>query len=114
MTTAVPVPPTDSGPRSCQPWRGRLAAVEVVLVAIAGALCVWCWHRGTATILTPNGNGQPPLASSILYGNWAAAAIGLAALGALLLLDVVRRVLRWASTVRRRPPHPSRRRAGAG
>ena len=95
MTTAVPAHPAESGTRPAQPWRAALAVAEAGLAAAVAVLSVWCWHRGIATIVTPAGDGHPPLVSTVLYGDWAASAIGLCALGALLVVDAVWQAVRW-------------------
>jgi hypothetical protein len=84
-----------------QPWRALVALGEVLLAAVAVVVGVLCWHRGFTQIVTPV-PGQRPLVSSVLYGNWAAAAIGLVVLAGLLVLDAIRQTV-LALRTRQRP-----------
>ena len=108
MTAAEQPAPVVAGRRDDQPsglhqpWRGLVALGELVLAAAAVLAGVLCWHRGFGSIVTPIGGGRPPLVSTVLYGNWAAGAIGLCVLGAFLVLDAVRQLL-LAVRTRRRP-----------
>ncbi|HEX4700917.1 MAG TPA: hypothetical protein VH352_02210 [Pseudonocardiaceae bacterium] len=98
--------PTRPGPaRLHQPWRGFVALGEAVLAAAATVVGVLCWHRGVTTMVTPLGPGQPPLVSTIFYGGWMAAGIGLITVAAFLVLDAVRQAL-LAVRTRRRPLPP--------
>ena len=104
MTAATATPPA---PALNQPWRGWLALGEVVLAAVAVLVGIWCWHRGITPIVTPTGNGTPPLVSIVFYGNWMSAAIGLCAVAALLVLDALREVALAVRTRRRRRALPA-------
>ena len=84
-----------------QPWRGWVAAAEVVLAAAAVVVGILCWHRGFNQIVTPIA-GRSPLVSTVLYGNWAAGAIGLVVLGGFLVLDALRQTF-LAVRTRQRP-----------
>lgn len=74
-------------------------AVAAVIVGIV------CWRHGVTTMVTPLGNGQPPLRSTIFYGNWMAEGIGLVTVAAVLVLDAIREVL-LALRTRDRPEPP--------
>jgi len=87
-----------------QPWRGLVAAGELLLAAAAVIVGVLCWHRGVTTMVTPLGPGQPPLVSTIFYADWMASAIGLVLVAAVLVLDAVRQALLAIRTRRRTPP----------
>lgn len=103
-TTQPPATPRHAGrsDRLNQPWRAFLAAGEVVLAAVAVVVGVWCWHRGIVPIVTPTGNGTPPLVSIVFYGNWMSGAIGLCTVAALLVLDALRQTVLAIRTRRRR------------
>jgi hypothetical protein len=88
-----------------QPWRGFVAAGEVVLAAAAVIVGILCWQRGVTTMVTPLGPGQAPLVTTIFYADWMAAAIGLVLVATLLLLDALRQLL-LAVRTRRRPAPP--------
>jgi hypothetical protein len=107
-TTAAPKQ-ADVPPALNQPWRGWLAFGEVVLAAVAVVVGIWCWHRGIVQIVTPTGNGTPPLVSIVFYGNWMSGAIGLCTLAALLVLDALRQVVLALRTRRRRAALPATR-----
>jgi hypothetical protein len=96
---------TPDRPGLNQPWRGLVAAGEVVLAVVGVVFAVVCWHHGVTTMVTPLGNGQPPLVSTIFLGNWMAAGIGLVVVAAFLVLDALRQVL-LAVRTRRRPQPP--------
>jgi hypothetical protein len=95
----------DGPPGLNQPWRGFVAAGEVVLAVVAVVFGVVCWHKGITTMVTPLGNGAPPLRSTIFLGNWMAAGIGLVVVASFLVLDALRQVL-LAVRTRRRPQPP--------
>ena len=84
-----------------QPWRGWVAAGEVLLAAVAVVVGILCWHRGFNQIVTPI-PGRPALVSTVLYGNWAAGAIGLVVLAGFLVLDAARQAF-LAVRTRQRP-----------
>lgn len=87
-----------------QPWRFAVAAGELVVAALAVAVGILLWGRGITTMVTPLGGGRPPLVSTIFYGNWMAAGIGLVAVAALLVLDAIREVILAARARGRRSP----------
>jgi hypothetical protein len=97
----------DAAPTLNQPWRAWLALGEVVLAAVAVLVGIWCWHRGIVPIVTPTGNGTPPLVSIVFYGNWMSGAIGLCTVAALLVLDALREIVLALRTRRRRPVLPA-------
>lgn len=101
----TPATSTAGSPRLNQPWRGILAAGEVVLAVVAVVFGIVCWHKGVTTMVTPLGNGAPPLVSTIFLGNWMAGAIGLVTVAAFLVLDALRQVM-LAVRTRRRPQPP--------
>ncbi len=94
----------DSAPRLNQPWRFAVAVAELAVAAVAVVFAVMFWHHGVTTMVTPLGGGQPPLVSTIFYGNWMAYSIGLVTAGAILVLDAIREVVLGARTRRRTPP----------
>ncbi|HEX3783876.1 MAG TPA: hypothetical protein VHX38_29790 [Pseudonocardiaceae bacterium] len=92
---------TETSGRLNQPWRAALAIGEVLLAAVAVVVGVWCWRRGIVSIVTPTGNGTPPLVSIVFYGNWMSSAIGLCTVAALLVLDALRQTVLAVRTRRR-------------
>jgi hypothetical protein len=107
VSTESLAPPDTDGPppRLHQPWRVAVAAGEVVLAVAAVLVGVACWRHGVTTMVTPLGAGRPPLVSTIFYGNWMAAGIGLVTIAALLVLDAIRQLALGVRTRRRpRPP----------
>jgi hypothetical protein len=84
-----------------QPWRGWVAAGEVLVAAAAVLVGILCWRHGVTRIVTPV-PGRAPLVSTVLYGNWASAAIGLVVLAGLLVLDAIRQTM-LAVRTRQRP-----------
>lgn len=92
--------------RPNQPWRGFVAGGEIALAAVAVLAGVLCWRNGIGHMVTPLGDGHPPLESTVFYGNWISGAIGLVAVGAFLLLDAFRQIT-LAVQARRRPPPPA-------
>lgn len=100
MTVATAASPA----RLNQPWRAFVALAEVIVAAAAVFLAVGLWGRGVTTLITPLSNGQPPLHSTIFYGNWMALAIGVVLVAALLVLDAIREVLLAVRTRDRREP----------
>jgi hypothetical protein len=99
----------DAAPALNQPWRAWLALGEVVLATVAVLVGIWCWHRGIVPIVTPTGNGTPPLVSIVFYGNWMSGAIGLCTVAALLVLDALREIVLAVRIRRRRPVQPATR-----
>ncbi|HVV11086.1 hypothetical protein [Amycolatopsis sp.] len=75
-----------------RPWRALIAVVELILAAVAVWFAFRCWHAGVKT-LTVNLSDGTVLTSTRYLGNWMAAAIGLGALAAILLVEAVREVL---------------------
>lgn len=88
-----------------QPWRAWVAVGEVVVAVVAVLVGIKLWSVGVTTLVTPLGNGAPPLVSTIYYGNWMAYGIGLVVVALILLLDAIREVL-LAVRTRRRPLPP--------
>lgn len=88
-----------------QPWRGAVAAGELIVAAAAVIVGIACWRHGVTTMITPLAGGQPPLRSTIFYGNWMAGGIGLVLVATLLVLDAIREVL-LAVRTRARPEPP--------
>lgn len=100
---AAPVLPPAGSARLHQPWRGLVAAAEVVAAALAlwGAFALWGPGVRTLTMTLANG---VVLVSTRYVGSWMAASIALGAIAVLLLVDAVREVL-LAMRVRRRDGH---------
>ncbi len=96
---------SDRRPRLNQPYRAFVAIGELLLATAAVIVAVLCWHRGIATMITPLGNGRPPLVSTMFHGSWQSGAIGLVLVAGLLLLDALRQVL-LATRTRQRPATP--------
>jgi hypothetical protein len=93
-----PVPPA----RLNKPWRGLVAAVEVVLAAVAVWGVFWFWSGASVQVATTSDDGAV-LVSQRLFGGMLAAAIGLGILSGILLVDAVRQLL---LAVRTRAPKP--------
>jgi hypothetical protein len=92
-------------PRLNQPWRFAVAAGEVVLAVVAVVFSTVAWKHGVTTMVTPLGAGQPPLRSTIFYGNWMSIGILLVTVAAILVLDAIREcVLALRTRSRRQPP----------
>ncbi|MCT2585658.1 hypothetical protein [Actinophytocola gossypii] len=95
----VAPPPTEPA-RLHRPARAAVALAELLAAAgLVAAAVWWAWPNGFATIVTVARDGTE-LTSERTSGNWLAAAIGLGALAALLLVDAVRQVV---LAVRTRP-----------
>ncbi|NUT97661.1 MAG: hypothetical protein HOY78_37125 [Saccharothrix sp.] len=75
-----------------QPKRAIVAGVEVVAVVALAFAVAWCWDRGVLRYSYPV-TDHAPLESTRYLGNWIGAAIGLATLGGVLLLDAGRQVV---------------------
>lgn len=84
--------PDLAGARLNQPWRAWVALGEIVVAAAAVLVGIKLWGVGVTTMVTPLANGQPPLVSTIYYGNWMAFGIGMVVIAGLLLLDAIREV----------------------
>ena len=81
-------------PRLNQPLRGLVAAGEVVLAVGLIVIAVWIWgHATTAVPLPPSDNPAVPPSATSTDGRWMAAAVGLALVSGLLLLDAIRQTL---------------------
>lgn len=85
-----------------KPWRGLVAAVEVVLAAVAVWGVFWFWSGASVQVATTSDDGAV-LVSQRLFGGMLAAAIGLGILSGILLVDAVRQLL---LAVRTRAPKP--------
>jgi hypothetical protein len=95
----VAPPPTEPA-RLHRPARAAVASAELLAAAgLVAAAVLWAWPNGFATIVTV-ARDDTELTSEAISGNWLAAAIGLGALAALLLVDAVRQVV---LAVRTRP-----------
>lgn len=88
-----------------QPWRALVAAGELIVAAAAVIVGIACWRHGVTTMVTPLSGGQPPLRSTIFYGDWMAGGIGLVTVAALLVLDAIRETA-LAVRTRSRPEPP--------
>ncbi|WP_309118008.1 hypothetical protein [Saccharothrix sp.] len=75
-----------------QPKRAIVAGVEVAAAVALAFAVAWCWDRGVLRYSYPVADGAP-LESTRYLGNWIGAAIGLATLGGVLLLDAGRQLL---------------------
>jgi hypothetical protein len=71
---------------------------------VAVVFGVILWRHGVTTMVTPLGANQPPLVSTIFYGNWMAIGIGLVTVAAVLVLDAIREVLLAVRTRRTKQP----------
>ncbi|HEX5404068.1 MAG TPA: hypothetical protein VFX16_17410 [Pseudonocardiaceae bacterium] len=90
MTTESFTPFVEQPPRLNQPWRLAVAAAEVIVAVVAVLFGIAAWKHGVTTMITPLGAGQPPLRSTIFYGNWMSIGITLVTVAALLGLDAIR------------------------
>lgn len=93
MSDTAVTAPDASGARLNQPWRAAIAAGEIVVAALLVLAAVSLWSVGVTTLVTPLGQGRPPLVATILYGNWMLYAILLVTAAAILVLDAVREVV---------------------
>ncbi|WP_410587027.1 hypothetical protein [Amycolatopsis sp. lyj-23] len=86
-------PPEEPGSpaRLHKPWRGLVAALEVLLAVAAGWAAYACWHNSVASVVTRTDDGAV-LESHRYFGGLLAAAIGLGTVAALLLVDAVRQL----------------------
>lgn len=91
---------TRSPSRANQPWRGGLAAAELVLAALLLFAARWCWQRGVLPIPMPAPGGIDIVTR--MYGSWIGTAIALGGLAALLVVDAVRELLLALRAPRRR------------
>lgn len=88
-----------------QPWRAAVAVAELVLAGLVLWFATSVWVDGVSTITLSPGD----IEVTQLHGNLIAAAIGLGAVAALLVLDAVRQLmlaLRTRSKSRKREPWP--------
>lgn len=100
LPEALPLPEA----RLNQPWRFGVAVGELVLAAVAVVVGIMLWRHGVKTLITPLGDGKPPLVSTIFYGDWMAMGIGLVTGAAVLVLDAIREVILAVRTRTRRTP----------
>ncbi|MDQ3403376.1 MAG: hypothetical protein M3548_08270 [Actinomycetota bacterium] len=73
-----------------QPWRAGVAAVEVVIAGLLFWLASWLWSEGT--VFVAEVAGRPDLSFEQYQGSWLAAALAVATLAAILLLDALRQL----------------------
>jgi hypothetical protein len=105
VSTDSVTPSVVGEPRLNQPWRFAVAAGEVVLTVVAVIFSIVSWKHGVTTMITPLSAGQPPLRSTIFYGNWMSIGILLDTVAAILVLDAIREcVLAIRTRSRRQPP----------
>ena len=74
-----------------QPWRGALAAVEVLVAAFLVVAVPWVWQRGIVPIQL-----QMPGSGGVVtrhVGSWLTLAIGMGTVAAILLLNALRQLL---------------------
>jgi len=93
-----PVPPA----RLNKPWRGLVAALEVVLAALAVWGAFRFWGGASVQVSTTSEDGAV-LVSQRLFGGMLAAAIGLGILAGILLVDAVRQLALAVRTRARKP-----------
>lgn len=104
VSTAQTPPETEldaTRSRANQPWRGGLAAAELVLAALLLVAAGWCWHRGVLPIPMPAPGGGTDVVTR-MYGSWIGTAIALGGLAALLVVDAARELLLALRAPRRR------------
>jgi len=89
---AEPTPDHPPAPTLHQPKRAFIAAAELVAIVLLGFAAHWCWQHGIQRFSYPL-DGRPPLVSTRYHGNWTAAAITLATIAGVLLLDAIRQSL---------------------
>ena len=90
-------------PQLNQPLRAVVAVAEVLLFVGLMLVTVWAWGNATVQVpLPPSDNPAIPPVASSTDGRWMAAAVGMALLGGLLLLDAVRQTLLAVRTGGRR------------
>ncbi|MEU5691480.1 hypothetical protein [Actinosynnema sp. NPDC020468] len=75
-----------------QPRRTLIAAGEVVGAVLLAFAVVWCWDRGVVHLSYPVAD-HAPLESTRYHGNWIGAAVAIATVGGVLLLDAVRQAV---------------------
>ncbi|MGH3688068.1 MAG: hypothetical protein ACRDRU_14635 [Pseudonocardiaceae bacterium] len=68
--------------------RGGAVVAELLAVVVLAGLAWWCWHRGVIVTM------RRGTALNRIEGRWWAAAVGVATLAGILLLDVARRMIR--------------------
>ena len=89
-----------------QPVRAVVAVVELLVAVGLVWLAFVMWPHSIAMI-TDRADDGTPLISSRYFGNWAAGAIGVGTVAALLLLDVIRQlVLGLRARPKRGEPKP--------
>lgn len=100
MSQPAAVPASTESPsparpgRLNQPWRGLVAAVEVLLAVALAFAAVWSWRQGIVTVeYPPYQHGQPPQVVTRYFGNWVAGGIALAVLAGFAVIDAVRQAV---------------------
>ncbi|GAA1280265.1 hypothetical protein [Saccharothrix xinjiangensis] len=90
-------------PKLHQPKRALIAVGEVVLGVLLVLVAAWCWQRGVEhhSYSIPD---REPLGATRYRGNWIGAAVALATVAGVLLLDAIRQVV---LAVRTRQPEDS-------
>lgn len=77
-----------------QPWRGLVAAVELLLAIGLAAAAVWSWRAGIVTIeYPPYQQGQSPQVVTRYFGNWIAGAITLVVVAGFAVIDGIRQTV---------------------
>lgn len=104
MNDAPPSEPARSGawPRRWRPWRLAGALAELALAGLAVWAAFWCWGHvvGTVTVRLRSG---VELVSRTYAGDWAAAAIGVGGVAAVLVAAAVRQAVLGVPVPRRLP-----------
>jgi len=89
-----------------QPMRAVVAVVELLVAAALVWLAVRMWPQSIA-VITDKAEDGTPLISSRYFGNWAAGAIGVGTVAALLVLDAIRQlILGMRARPKRNEPEP--------
>jgi hypothetical protein len=85
-----------------QPWRGLVAAGELVAAALVLWAAFWLWSKADNTVTLVLGDGTR-LESTRTSGHWMAAAIALGTVSGVLVLDALRQTI---LAIRARPKRP--------